>query len=108
MTRRQAECLAAIKRLTANGIPPSYEQIMREMGLTSKSPVHRLVHALKERGVLAVTPNRARTIAVRDEHAEAIPFDAMADAVAELMARGKRVYPAQIRKVMVEAYAAAA
>lgn len=47
-----------------HGHSPSYIEIMNACGLSSKSGVHRLVHGLVERGVLAAMPGRARSLVV--------------------------------------------
>lgn len=104
MTPRQRECLNIYRELTVDGVPPTYEAVAERMGLY-KSGVHRMLHALRDKGVVALTPGAARSVAIRNEHAEAIPFDAMADAVADLVATGKRLYPAEIKRALVLAYA---
>lgn len=52
LTLRHRECLDVIRRLTVDGVPPSYSQIAREMHLKSKSGVWRLVDSLVARGHL--------------------------------------------------------
>jgi repressor LexA len=44
---------------------PSYAEITRSLGLSSKSAVFRLVNALHERGYIDRLPNRSRAIRLR-------------------------------------------
>lgn len=109
MTPRMRELLAHIERLTVDGVPPTYDQLKDEMGYASKSTIHRLMHQLAERGIVAMTPAKRRSVAVRDDRAEAIPFDQMANDLWQLIQNGHgRIYPDQIRKALVESYARAA
>lgn len=80
MTPQQKRLLDAIEELTVEGVSPSYEQLMERLGLASKSGVHRLVQALKERGVLSDIPGRARSLSIVTRQAESVPFDRMAEA----------------------------
>jgi SOS-response transcriptional repressor LexA len=65
LTRKQVACLSAIKRLTtADGVSPSYDCLMAELGLSSKNGVHRLIHALKDRGFITLNPHQARSIRI--------------------------------------------
>lgn len=108
MTPRQRECLNLIRELTVDGVPPTFETLRLRMGLASKSGVHRVVEALRDRGVLNHTRDRRQSLSIRNEHAEAIPFDAMAEGVAELLASGRRVYIGEIRKALILSYSAVA
>lgn len=105
MTRQQRKCLDAIKALTVDGVSPSFDEIREHMGLKSKSGVHRIIHTLKARGVIASVPYCDRSLTIRNEHAEAIPFDAMAGAVFDLIATGQRIYPSQVKAALINAYA---
>lgn len=62
LTPMQARTLAAVKRLTLDGVPPSYDEIRPDLGLQSNSGVLRLLRGLKERGVVDFIPHRARTV----------------------------------------------
>lgn len=64
LTPKQAQCLAVIERLTVAGMSPTFEQIRVEMGLVTKSAVHRLVGRLVERGHLRRIKHRARALEV--------------------------------------------
>lgn len=46
------------------GVPPSFEQIARHLGLRSRSGVARIVDGLENRGFIKRVPNRARGIEV--------------------------------------------
>lgn len=63
LTRRQAEVLAFIRARCAAGIvSPTYQEIADHFGI-AKSNVHRMVHALIERGYLRQIHGRQQTIA---------------------------------------------
>lgn len=66
LTRRHHDCLAFIsKSMRENeGFCPSYDEIMRALGLKSKSGVQQIIKALEERGHIRRLPNRARAIEV--------------------------------------------
>lgn len=51
-------------RISADGIPPSFDEIRMHLGLKSKSGIHRVVEALVERGFIRRLPNRSRAIEV--------------------------------------------
>ncbi len=65
LTRVQARTLRVIETLIAqHGLSPSFDEIRSALGLASKSGVHRVVVALRERGLITFHPARARSIAV--------------------------------------------
>ncbi|KQS55924.1 hypothetical protein ASG17_07690 [Brevundimonas sp. Leaf363] len=69
LTTVQANCLAFIKRYQAEhaGASPAYTDIMDELGLASKSGVHRMVYGLIRRGRLRSLPGGWRTLEVIDD-----------------------------------------
>jgi SOS-response transcriptional repressor LexA len=67
LTPRERDCLDAIKRLTVDGVPPTFEQLRAELGVGSKSTVHRLVHGLHRRGAIAMRAEAKRSIRVLDD-----------------------------------------
>lgn len=68
LTARQAECLDFIRRSTAAGSSaPSFDEIAHELGVV-KSNVHRLVHALIERGYVRQLPGRRRSVSLIEPH----------------------------------------
>lgn len=73
LTQREADCLQSIIRLTtADGVSPEYDEIRADMGLSSKSQVHRLVTMLVERGYVSRRHRAARSLQVlRDPTANA-------------------------------------
>lgn len=106
MTPKQQELLGHLQRLTVDGVPPTYERLRVEMGYASRSRIHGLMHGLAERGIVSLSPRKRTSATIRDERAEAIPFDRMADAVWEMIELSeKRVRPAQIKKALVQSYA---
>lgn len=67
MTERQAQLLGFIRsRVEADGVAPSFDEMLAFTGLRSKSGIHRLLTALEERGHIFRIPNRARCIALRE------------------------------------------
>jgi repressor LexA len=65
LTRKQKELLLLIRdRLTAEGVPPSFDEMKEALGLRSKSGIHRLVTGLEERGFLKRLPHRARALEI--------------------------------------------
>ena len=65
MTPRQAETLNFIRSYKADhGCSPSYDDIRVELGLGSKSGVHRLVTSLRDQGHISINRGHARSIEI--------------------------------------------
>ncbi len=65
LTTKQHELLCFIdQRLKETGVSPSFEEMKDELGLKSKSGIHRLISALEEREFIRRLPNRARALEV--------------------------------------------
>ncbi|MEQ8405429.1 MAG: transcriptional repressor LexA [Oceanicaulis sp.] len=65
LTKKQHELLLFIhKRLSEDGVSPSFDEMKDALQLASKSGVHRLVSALEERGFLRRLPHRARALEI--------------------------------------------
>lgn len=65
LTLRQRQCLEFIRDYQReHGITPSYDEMAKALDLKSKSGVHRIIHALRERRFIRVFPNRARAIEI--------------------------------------------
>lgn len=65
LTHKQYELLKFIDRkLKANGVPPSFDEMKDALGLKSKSGIHRLVVGLEERGFVRRLPHRARALEI--------------------------------------------
>ncbi|WP_421786675.1 transcriptional repressor LexA [Hyphobacterium sp.] len=65
LTRKQHQLLLFIhKRLSEDGVSPSFEEMKDALDLASKSGVHRLITALEERGFIRRLPHRARALEV--------------------------------------------
>jgi SOS-response transcriptional repressor LexA len=63
LTPRQAELLAFIKDyITRNGFPPSYAEMAEAVDVKAVSYVHRMVHALRDRGYIHLRPASARSV----------------------------------------------
>jgi len=65
LTRKQLELLQLIDdRMRRDGVPPSFDEMKDELGLRSKSGIHRLITALEERGFIRRMAHRARALEV--------------------------------------------
>ena len=65
LTQKQLDLLELIqKRLSKNGVPPSFDEMKEALDLRSKSGIHRLITALEERGFIKRLANRARAIEI--------------------------------------------
>lgn len=65
LTQKQKDLLLLIdKRIKSDGVPPSYDEMKDQLGLASKSGIHRLITALEERGFIRRLPNKARALEV--------------------------------------------
>jgi len=65
LTKKQHELLLFIhKRLSEDGVSPSFDEMKEALQLASKSGVHRLVSALEERGFIRRLAHRARALEV--------------------------------------------
>ena len=63
MTERQADVLKFIKDfIKIRGFSPSYTDIAVGLGMKSKSNIHRLVHNLREQGLIKMKPYVVRSI----------------------------------------------
>ncbi len=66
LTKKQRELLLLIHERMAEGeVAPSFEEMKNELGLKSKSGIHRLISGLVERGYLERLPHRARALEVK-------------------------------------------
>ncbi|MFC3616619.1 transcriptional repressor LexA [Lutimaribacter marinistellae] len=65
LTKKQLDLLEFIhKRLQADGVPPSFDEMKVALDLRSKSGIHRLITALEERGFIRRLAHRARAIEI--------------------------------------------
>jgi repressor LexA len=65
LTRKQLELLEFIhKRVSRDGVPPSFDEMKDALSLRSKSGIHRLISALEERGYIRRLPHRARALEI--------------------------------------------
>ncbi len=64
LTPKQRELLTFIERYAAanDGVPPSFDEMRRGVGLRSKSGIGRMLDALVERGHIRRLSNRSRGI----------------------------------------------
>ena len=49
-----------------HGVAPSYSVIARGLGMKSKSNIHRIIHSLKEDGLLTIKPYQFNSIRLID------------------------------------------
>lgn len=101
MRPEQHRLLAAIIRLTADGVSPSYAELAEEIGAASKSTIGRLLRGLRDEGLIRFQPARTRSIVVLADNPaytqaviHGLPTPALLrlaeSAVAELEQRGVR------------------
>lgn len=65
LTKKQLDLLEFIhKRVQADGVPPSFDEMKVALDLRSKSGIHRLITALEERGFIRRLAHRARAIEI--------------------------------------------
>ncbi len=64
-TIQQAKTLEAIRRLTDDGVPPSYEELGAFLN-KSRSQIHYILSRMKERGLVDFEYGRARSIRIVD------------------------------------------
>ncbi|WP_170759844.1 transcriptional repressor LexA [Ruegeria lacuscaerulensis] len=65
LTKKQLDLLEFIhKRVQADGVPPSFDEMKAALNLRSKSGIHRLITALEERGFIRRLAHRARAIEI--------------------------------------------
>ena len=68
LTSKQAKLLDYLtKTLKNNNISPSFDEMRKYLGLSSKSGVHRLISSLEERGFIKRLHNKARAIKIIKE-----------------------------------------
>jgi len=65
LTPKQRDLLLFIhQRMSASGVPPSFDEMKVALELKSKSGIHRLITALEERGFIRRLPHRARALEI--------------------------------------------
>jgi repressor LexA len=65
LTRKQLDLLEFIhRRMQAEGVPPSFDEMKEALDLRSKSGIHRLITALEERGFIRRLAHRARAVEI--------------------------------------------
>lgn len=73
MTKRRQLVLDFIRAyIRLHGVPPSYEVIAKGIGLKSKSNIHRIVHRLKDDGLIETKPYKFHAIKLVDTSAKSI------------------------------------
>jgi repressor LexA len=65
LTKKQLDLLDFIdRRVSRDGVPPSFDEMKEALDLRSKSGIHRLITALEERGFIRRLPHRARALEI--------------------------------------------
>ena len=65
LTKKQRELFLYLEeRISESGVTPSFEEMMKKVGLKSKSGIHRLISGLEERGFIKKLPFKARAIEI--------------------------------------------
>lgn len=64
LTPRMAECLAAIRRLTKDGVSPSISELQAELGDAARGSLHATLCELKDRGAIDWTPKARRSLVI--------------------------------------------
>jgi SOS-response transcriptional repressor LexA len=71
MTQRRKLVLDFIRAyIRLHGVSPSYEVIARSLGMSSKSNIHRIVHCLKQDGLIELKPYKFHSIKLVDQSAK--------------------------------------
>ena len=53
-------------------MPPSYEVVAKSLGLSAKSNIHRIVHRLKDEGLITVKAYKFHSVKLIDRSVEEI------------------------------------
>ena len=63
LTDRERQVFDFVQAYTSrHGVPPKLREIGAHLGIASRGTVHRYLRAIEERGLIAITPDRARGI----------------------------------------------
>ena len=61
LTDRERQVYDFVQAYTRrHGVPPKLREIGAHLGIASRGTVHRYLRAIEERGLIAITPDRAR------------------------------------------------
>ncbi|KAA0117858.1 hypothetical protein CIW48_27015 [Methylobacterium sp. P1-11] len=76
LTTRARELLAVLREwILVRGVTPTYAELAEEVGLNSKSGVHRLISQLEARGLVRRLPDKWQSITLVEPHTIALPED---------------------------------
>jgi SOS-response transcriptional repressor LexA len=113
LTRRQAELLTFISYFIAkNGMAPSFDDMQRGVGLSSRGGVHRMLSELENRGRITRLFRHARAIEVvesppDDRRLKALLSDILPGVLHEALkaySRDNRISPETVVREAVTAY----
>lgn len=85
-TPQMAETLAAIRRLTRNGVPPTQQEVAEACGYRSRGSFHQTLQRMRSRGLITWAQGKARSLQIVDQTPD---YDAMP--TSELLAISGRV-----------------
>ena len=76
LTTRARELPAVIREwIIVRGVTPTYAELAEEVGLSSKSGVHRLVTQLEERGLVRRLPDKWQSLTLVEPRTITLPED---------------------------------
>ena len=68
LTKKQLKCFSFIKSyLKKNKLSPSYEEIRKAVGLSSKNSIYYLVNQLVDRGYIDKLEGKYRSIVIKND-----------------------------------------
>ncbi len=109
LTRLQAKTLAYIRGyIEAHGFGPSFEEIRRDLRISSRGGVHRIMIMLEERGAIRRLKNQARAIEVVEptldalENMSAKELRGVISLCSDLLADMERERSSRARLAMIE------
>ena len=90
LTDRASELLDFLRFCAAEGMsPPTYQEMADNLGLKSKSGIHRLIKQLAERGLVRALPGRHQSVTLVDLYTIALPGSVHARLCASAEAAGR-------------------
>lgn len=103
LTPQQDRALGFIRGYIAEtGLSPSYSDICKGLGISSKSGVHRLVHGLAKRGLIEIDPEHSRSIRLLGRGLTLPPLPPEISAALEAYALANAVTPEAMAVLIIE------
>ncbi|MDO8800066.1 hypothetical protein [Phenylobacterium sp.] len=78
-TPQMAETLAAIRRLTVDGVPPSMQSLAEACGYRSRGSFHQTLERMRSRGLITWERGKAHSLQIVDAEPdyEAMPTESL-------------------------------